>query len=233
MSTRANSRLLLAADDGWEFLVVPAARARIGHVRAADVDLPFLADVPSFAALVELVEDFHAGARWCLVPGPGVRAGLNEGEAGAGPVPLADGDLVRLAPNLAFRFVAREPGTSAARLDLLGGAECLGAPRVLLLPPGAGGRARVGPSGARTIPVAELVHEIELVVESDALDGRPTALTVRCAGGVAPRAHAAQAPAVRLALPLASTQTLLAHARAAGQPPFALVFRPAGPALER
>jgi len=229
MAPRTNPRFLLAVDDAGEFLVVVGQDVRLGHVRAKDVDLPFLADVAAHHARLRLVEDFHAGARWRITPEPGAHVALNEHAVGLDGAPLADGDVVRLAANLAFRFVARERGSSAARLELAGEIECLGAPRVLLLPPGPGGRARIGASAARTIPVAGLEHEIELAV-----DGVPlgASLSVRCLAGVGPSPRAGGEPEARLALPLALQATLVARARGAGKPPFALIFRPAEPSLE-
>lgn len=224
-----NPRFLLAVDDAGEFLVVVGAALRLGHLRATDVDLPFLADVPAHAARLELVEDFHAGARWRLAPEVGATLLVNGRAVAAEGVLLADGDEARLAHNLAFRCVAREPGSSAIRLEFAGGVECLGAPRALLLAPGAGGRARIGSGAARAIPVAGVAHEIEIAAErGDA----GTSVAVRCVAGISGAARAASEPEARLALPLALQATLVARARGPGQPPFALIFRPADRPLE-
>lgn len=235
-------RFLLAVDDAGEFLVAVGDTLRIGHLRAADVDLPFLADVPSHAAVLRLVEDFHAGARWCLAPEHGATLTVNARAIGTAGCALADGDEVRLARNLAFRFVAKERGTSAARLELAGGTECFGAPRVLLLPVGAGGRARIGNNAARTIPVGDVEHEIELAAQQT---GPRASVAVRCVVGVAATVATGlrsvdplgavrppDEPEVRLALPLTIQVTLVARARPLGQAPFALIFRPATTSLE-
>jgi hypothetical protein len=223
-------RLRLAVDDAGEFLVVVGERATIGHLRARDVTLPFLADVAAHHARLELVEDFHAGARWRIAPEPGARvevAGREVPEIGS---LLKDGDDVRLAANLSFRFVAKERGSASARLELSGGQECCGAPRILLLAPGSGGRARIGASSARLIPLPDVQHEIEI-----AADRGPAGLSfsVRCAAGVQGTPREAGEPEVRLALPLALAVTLTARARAPGRPPFALVLSPCDGALER
>jgi len=224
-----NPRFLLAVDDAGEFLVVVGAALRLGHLRATDVDLPFLADVPAHAARLELVEDFHAGARWRIAPEVGATLLVNGRAVGAEGVLLADGDEARLAHNLAFRCVAREPGSSAIRLEFAGGVECLGAPRALLLAPGPGGRARIGNGVARAIPVSGVEHEIELAAErGDA----GASVAVRCVAGISGAARAASEPEVRLALPLALQATLVAPARGPGKPPFALIFRPADRPLE-
>lgn len=230
-------RFLLAVDDAGEFLVVAGERISLGHLRARDVDLPFLADIAAHHARLELVEDFHAGARWRIAPEPGAVVLLGGRAVGESGALLRDGDDVQLARNLAFRFVAREPGSSSARLELSGGQECLGAPCILLLAPGSGGRARLGASAARLVPVAGLEHEIEIAAS---VDGERAALGVRCtagvsggvSGGLAPSGGAGGEPEVRLALPLALSVTLTARARAAGKPPFALMLRPSEPALE-
>jgi hypothetical protein len=231
--TTANPRFLLGVDDAGEFLVVAGERVRLGHLRAADVDLPFLSDVPSNAARIELEEDFHAGARWRIAPESGVRLEIDGTPVGPAGAVLRDGVVVRVARNLAFRFVARERGTSAARLELAGGVECLGAPRILLLPPGAGGRARIGAQAGRTIPVHGLDHEVEIEAERSAdADGRVASLSVRCVAGIATAPRSLREPEARFALPLALQLTLVARARGAAKPPFALILRPAEPPLE-
>jgi len=237
VSSNAAHRCLLAVDDAGDFLVAVGDTLRLGHVRAADVELPFLADLPSHAAVLRLVEDFHAGARWCIAPLDGVRLAVNGREIGSAGSALADGDEIRLTQNFAFRFVAKERGTSAARLELAGGIECCGAPRVLLLPVGDGGRARIGNNAARTIPVGDVEHEIELAAEHS---DRGTSVSVRCAVGVSTPgsgpgsgpAHGSTELEARLALPLRLQATLVARARAAGKAPFALIFRPVTASLE-
>lgn len=215
----------MAVDDAGEFLVVVGTSVAIGHVRARDVDLPFLADVAARHARLDLVEEFHAGARWRIAPVEDARVQVGGRDVGESGHALAHGDEVRLARNLAFRFVAAERGSSAARLEL-GGSECLGAPRVLLLPPGPGGRARFGSSAARTVALADLTQEIELVADADAI-------RVRCPAGVGAVARAVRDSEARIALPLSSSVTLVARARAAGRPPFALIFRPADATVDR
>jgi len=233
VSSNAAHRCLLAVDDAGDFLVAVGDTLRLGHVRAADVELPFLADLPSHAAVLRLVEDFHAGARWCIAPLDGVRLAVNGREIGSAGSALADGDEIRLTQNFAFRFVAKERGTSAARLELAGGIECCGAPRVLLLPVGDGGRARIGNNAARTIPVGDVEHEIELAAEHS---DRGTSVSVRCAVGVSTPgsgpAHGSTELEARLALPLRLQATLVARARAAGKAPFALIFRPVTASLD-
>ncbi|MCY2960969.1 MAG: FHA domain-containing protein [Planctomycetota bacterium] len=226
---RTTPRFLLAVDDAGEFLAVVGEDIRLGHVRAKDVDLPFLADVAAHHARLSLVEDFHAGAGWRIAPETGAAVAVNGHAIGEQGVLLADGDEVRLAPNLAFRFVARERGSSSARLELGGGQECLGAPRVLLLAPGAGGRARIGAGTARLVPLADLEHEIEISAERSA---EAASVSVRCTAGIAAVARGAGEPEVRLALPLGLAVTLTARARGPGKPPFALIFRSADAPLE-
>ncbi len=226
---RTTPRFLLAVDDAGEFLVVVGERVTLGHLRARDVDLPFLADVAARHARLELVEDFHAGARWRIAPESGASVHVN-GRAVVEPgTLLADGDEVRLAANLAFRFVARERGSSSARLEFGGGQECLGAPRVLLLAPGSGGRARIGAGAARLLSLHDLEHEIELSAERTA---GAASVSVRCTAGLAAVSPAASEPEIRLALPLALSVTRTARARGPKKPPFALIFRPADAPLE-
>ncbi len=224
-------RLRLAVDDAGEFLVVVGERATIGHLRSRDVTLPFLADVAAHHARLELVEDFHAGARWRIAPEPGARVEVAGREVPETGTLLSDGDDVRLAANLAFRFVAKERGSASARLELAGGQECCGAPRILLLAPGPGGRARIGASSARLIPLSDVQHEIEIA--ADRAPGGATSFSVRCAAGVQGTPREAGEPEVRLALPLVLAVTLTARARAPGRPPFALVLSPCDGTLER
>ncbi len=219
----ATPRFSLAVDDAGEFLVVVGESATIGHVRAHDVDLPFLADIGAHHARLDLVEDFHTGARWRVAPESDAHVEVNGRAIGATGALLADGNEVRLAPNLAFRFVARERGSSSARLELSGGNECLGAPRILLFAPGPGGRVRIGAGASRSVPLADLEHEIELAAERTP---GGASVSVRCCAGVAPVTPAAASePEVRIALPLALAITLTARARGPQKPPFALIFR--------
>lgn len=232
-------RFLLAVDDAGEFLVLVGESATVGHLRAHDVDLPFLADIDARHARLDLVEDFHEGARWRIAPvesasGPsappaGAAVHVNGRAVGVIGTLLADGDEVRLAPNLAFRFVARDRGSSSARLELGGGSECLGAPRILLFAPGAGGRVRIGASTSRTVPLADLEHEIELGAERSRNGAR---ISVRCSAGLTEPALTVTEPEVRIALPLALSVTLTARARGPKKPPFALIFRSATPSQD-
>ncbi len=222
LSPHSTPRFSLAVDDAGEFLVVVGESATIGHVRAQDVDLPFLADVAAHHARLDLVEDFHDGARWRIAPESGAQVAVNGRAVGATGSLLSDGDEVRLAPNLAFRFVARDRGSSSARLELSGDSECLGAPRILLFAPGPGGRVRIGASSSRTVPLADLEHEIELAAERSEHGAR---ISVRCSVGLAEPALAVSEPEVRIALPLALAVTLTARARGPKKPPFALIFR--------
>lgn len=223
-------RLLLAVDDAGEFLVLVGESATIGHLRAHDADLPFLADIGAHHARLDLVEDFHAGARWRIASEHDAALFVNGRVVGATGALLSDGDEVQLAPNLAFRFVARDRGSSSARLELGGGSECLGAPRILLFAPGPGGRVRIGASTSRTVPLADLEHEIELDAElGTERSPNGARISVRCNAGLAEPALAVTEPEVRIALPLALSVTLTARARGPKKPPFALIFRSASP----
>jgi hypothetical protein len=226
-TTGTNPRFLLAIDDAGEFAAVVGWIVRIGHVRSKDVDLPFLGDVAAHHARLELIEDFHVGARWRIAPEPGGSVAVNGRAVDTAGASLGDGDEVRLAANIAFRFVARDHGSSSARLELGGGEECLGAPRVLLFAPGPGGRVRIGASATRSVPLADLEHEIELVAEHSA---DSASIHVRCSAGVAAQRRGASEPEVRIALPLALAVTLTVRARGPEKPPFALIFRPVQPA---
>lgn len=214
----------LAIDDAGEFLVAAGARFVLGHLRSARADLPFLADVEGEHAELRLEASFHGGERWRvvpLVPGRPVRArGLDVPAQGH---ELAHGDRVELARNLAFRFVASEPSSSSAILELEHGAECHGAVRILLLAGGASGRVRIGPRQRRLIPVADLALEVVLELTGDEL-------SVACAGGL--RSGAAvvvPGPSARFAVacPPPARVDLLVGARA--RPPFMLLFRPLVP----
>lgn len=185
-------RFHLAVDDGGEFLVVSGSSVTIGHARAGRADVPLLADLESLHARLDYSASFHGGPRWRVEPlGHGARRGAVSVAQESGeeqPVeesrPLADGDQVRLAPNVLIRFRRPEPASASAILEL-GGVEAEGAQRVLLFVPGSAGRVRIGSKAGRHVTVTGVEHEVELTLECpEELNDRPTELHVRCAGGV-------------------------------------------------
>src|SRR5262245_50155769 len=185
-------RFHLAIDDGGELFVVAGPRVVIGHLRSRSADLPFLADIELEHAILTLADSFHGGPTWWIRRGEEV------------PVPLADGELVELAANLAFVFHAPDPSSSSAVLDLRAGAECEGARRVLLLAPGAAGRVRIGRAPARHVQIADLVQDVTLELEGANL--RIGGATIPCP------------PAQLVALPV--------PARGPGKPPLGLTLWP-------
>ncbi|MBI5363038.1 MAG: hypothetical protein HZA53_07645 [Planctomycetes bacterium] len=218
----ARARLFhLAVDDGGEFLVAAGTRCVLGHLRSPRADLPFLADVEGEHAELRLEASFHGGERWRivpLVPARPIRA-RDLGVPAEGHE-LAHGDRVELARNLAFRFVASEPSSSSAILELEHGAECQGAVRILLLAGGASGRVRIGRKRRRLIPVADLAEDVVLELKGDEL-------VVACAGGVRSGAVVvAPGPEARLALPCPPPARVDCLLGARARPPFMLLLRP-------
>jgi len=215
-------RFHLAIDDGGEFLVVSGASITIGHARSGEADIPLLADLESVHARLVWSESFHAGPGWHIEP---ISSGVVEVAGrllGAESQRLADGDEVRLAPNLSFRFRLPVLSSSTALLNLMHGAESEGAVSVLLLLPGASGRVRIGPQLRRHVPITGLEHEVEMTLE----DGQ---LAVSCEGGVrvdGPGAPEGAAPSCTLDLPPVARFDVTVNARPSQRPPFSIAIGP-------
>lgn len=213
----------LAVDDGGEYLVASGERLVIGHLRSRTAELAFLADVDGEHAELVLVDSFHGGFRWRIVPRRSSELTRVNGVAlTAEGALLSDGDRVELARNLAFRFVASETASSSALLELEHGVECRGALRILLLCPGSAGRVRIGPKRRRLISVADLTSEVALELRGDRL-------RIVCDGGL--RQGGTEVPAgagAELSVPCPPTVPIDVHlfARPRSRPPFLLLFRP-------
>jgi len=212
---------LLAVDDGGESLLARGTEFVLGHLRSESADLPFLADIEREHARLLRVESFHGGTRWCIEANGLVEIdGVQLVDASC---TLADGQEVRLAHNLSFRFRLPDPSSSTAVLELLQGAECLGAGRILLCVPGAAGRLRIGPGRDRHIGVGALDEDLELCFDQ----GR---LVVRCAAGL--RSNTTVEGAVSsegelsLPWPLPVPVDLAVGQATAGGPPFGIALRP-------
>ena len=218
-------RFRLAVDDGGDLLVVAASSLILGHARAGVADIPLLADLESRHARLTYGESFHAGPIWRLegLADAPVRV---EGREVLGARSLNDGDRVRLAANLEFRFSRPDPASATAVLELLHGAEAEGAQRVLLFVPGPTGRVRIGARTNRHVPVNGIEHEIELSLER-APDRAE--LLVRCAGGVRSLGAgglAAASTEERVALPPRVRVDLVLGARPTQRAPYGLSLLP-------
>ncbi len=147
----------------------------IGHARAGESDLPFLADIDPLHVRLVRTESFHAGPGWRIEPIRDQDIALGGELLDAGGGALLDGDEVQVSPNLAFVFRRPEAASGSAVLELLHGAECAGVRRVLLFATGEEGRVRIGPGRGRHLRARRLQDEVtlwidgnELVVESAA-----------------------------------------------------------------
>jgi len=225
VSDSGSLRFLLAVDDGGEFFAASGRTLVLGHLRAPEADLPFLADVDAAHARFTLRETFHGGLRWSLAAPASSRVLAGGKFVGESPVLLADGDPVQLAPNLAFRFRAPDPASGSAVLDLQSGADCQGARHVLLFAPGAGGRVRIAARVDRLIPVPELTQEVSLEIDGASLVVRCRG-GVRMQGGIAPHAAGGVDPALELPCPPSQPISLDLGARPTGRAPFGLTFSP-------
>lgn len=205
----------LAVDDLGSLLVVAGDELVLGHVRAGEADLPFLADVGPRHARLRRERSFSAGSRWLLEPVDGERV-LARGLPLAGPRALADGDEVELGVNLAFRYRRTDPASESALLSLQRGAECRGSASVLLLAPGPGGRVRVGPGPHCLLRTAAPAREIRLELRGSELWLASESVAVQ---GGAPRST------LVLAVPPAERVDVMAP-RGEGGAPFALSLLP-------
>jgi len=166
-------RFRLEVDDIGEFLVILKSDVTLGHSRAGLADLPIMADIdPEHVRLIR-TESFHAGPGWRIEPMKDQRIAVAGQLLDPGGGALLDGDQVQVAGNLAFVFRRPEAASGSAVLELLHGAECVGARRVLLLSPGEAGRVRMSPNPGRHFQARRLSEEVtiwldesELIVES-------------------------------------------------------------------
>lgn len=166
---------LLSVDGGGQWLLCGAERWTLGHVRAAEADLFFLADVGARHATLVRADSLHDGPGWRIEAIGEERVFVGAERVGAGGRRLAPDDRVRLGENLEFRLRWPDPASASAVLALQRGAVCAGARHVVLLAPGPGGRVRIGPTRAHAVAVPGLAfdlalewHGAELVVESSA-----------------------------------------------------------------
>jgi hypothetical protein len=210
--------LRLRVDDGGEWLIVLGGPVVIGHARAEECDLPFLADVPPACAELSREASLRDGPGWRVRPlaGATVRvAGEPLGDEGRR---LADGDRVRFAANLALRHRLPDPASESAVLELEGGAECLGAGRVVLAGAGMGGRLRLGAGARRHVPLERGGCEASLIALADRI-------AVACPDGVRAGDHAG--PVVELPLPLGGRVDFALGRRGGASPPLLLSLEPA------
>ncbi len=209
---------VLSVDELGSFLVVPGSDAVVGHVRAGEADLPFLADVGSRHARLHRESSFRTGSTWRITPLFGEEVVVNGDEVGPDGKSVSHGDQVRLGVNLAFRFLRPEPASTTAVLELGSGAECRGCSGVVLIGEGPEGGLRIG-RGSRSHLVAEgLQEDLSLELEGGVLQ-------LRCAEGV----RAGERPcgdSVRLSVPPPQRVDVYVGESVEGRPPFAIAIRP-------
>lgn len=227
-SEAARGDFLLSIDGAGQYLAVSGGHLVLGHERGGAADLAFLADVEARHALLERRDTFRDGVVWTIEPCAGAsapepkRAVVVNGARITEPTRLASGDAVRLAPNLAFRFVLPDPSSQSALLEIEGGVECSGAQRILLFASGEGGRVRIGRERHRHVTVPKLEHEIALVLEE-------SRLRLSCGeeilGGAASRAEDGPG-GVSMPVPPPQRIDLAVGRPVGGRPPFGLVIGP-------
>ncbi|HEX6886427.1 MAG TPA: hypothetical protein VF530_23830 [Planctomycetota bacterium] len=156
------SLALLSIDGAGQWLLCGADRLTLGHLRAAEADLLFLADVGARHATLLRSDSLQVGPGWRIEPVGAERVEVAGVLAAAGGRRIGEHEVVRLGGNLELRLHCPDPASASVELELLHGQECAGARHVLLLASGPGGRVRIGAAGARHVRVAGLESEIEL-----------------------------------------------------------------------
>ena len=214
----------LAVDEGGELYTHTGERLVVGHAHSPGADLPVLADIGPSHALLERRASLRAGPRWFVVPLSRERMRL-----GSKPVPeegceLVEGELLSLAPNCALRLSLPDPASSSAVLELLLGAECAGAPRVLLLAGGVAGRVRFGPGPHSHVRVGALSEDVSLVLAG-------SELVLASGAGLSVDGEPAQ-PTVELPCPPQRRRWVAVGGRAEGEPPLAIGLAPSTRATE-
>lgn len=217
------SAALLSVDDAGQYLLVGSERVTLGHLRAARADLVFLADVGALHAELLREDSLRDGPGWRVRPLGGEAVSLAGRALPAEGARLTSGERVRLGTNLEFVFRLPDPASASAVLELQHGVECLGARRVLLFAPGAGGRFALGALArhAVRVPGLDFVLACERVGDELVLTGESIPEAGTLAG------------ARRLAFPPPERLTLTTGAARGSRPPFSCslepVARPAGP----
>ena len=219
-------RFLLAVDDAGEFLVACGEQVVLGHARAGVADLPFLADLDARHARIQGGESFHGGPLWRVEPIVGQNITVDGAPIGAGGAELAEGDEIGLSPNLALRFTLPEVSSGVCCLELLHGAECFGAARVLLVRPGSAACLRIGARPERHIAVRGLPSEVRL----ELADGE---LVIHCEAGLWARglqgaAEQREAAPVSLRIPCPPERRIdfVVGSSEGGRPPFSFSVSP-------
>lgn len=207
---------LLSVDGGGQVLLIAAERVTLGHLRAGCADLGFLADVGALHAALLRADSLQAGPGWRIVP-----LGAERVAVAGEPVPesgrrLASEERVHLGENLEFRMEVPDAASATVVLELLRGAECAGARRILLLAPGPGGRMRIGAALHHHVRVPGLAFELELEWHAHELRLRSEA----------PLAGAVLGTDGALPFPPPERLELTAGAARGSRPPFALSFEP-------
>lgn len=214
---------LLSVDDAGQYLLVGSERVTLGHLRAASADLVFLADVGALHAELVREDSLRHGPGWRILPLAGETVTLAGRPLSAAGARLSSGERVRLGTNLEFVFLAPDPASASAVLELARGAECLGARRILLFAPGAAGRFALGAlvRHAVRVPGLEFVLSFERREHELCVRGEDTGE----AGALAGERCFAFPPAERV--------TLTTGAARGSRPPFSCslepVPRPASP----
>jgi hypothetical protein len=164
---RGDARFHLAVDDVGEFLVLTTEKIIIGHARGEGADLPILADLDPRHVRLYRAESFHSGPTWRIEPVSNQRIAIGGQLVDPGGAVLSDGDEVQVATNLAFRFRRPQAASGSAILELLHGAECAGARRVLLFASGEAGRVQMSASRGRHLRIPRLTEEVTLWVDGE------------------------------------------------------------------
>jgi hypothetical protein len=222
-------RFHVEVDDGGEFLAVAGAGVVIGHLSSATADLRFLADVEAEHVRLVRRDSFHAGPSWQMELALARNVRVNGRVMDRPSVGLFDGDEIELARNLSFRFREPQASSQSAVLELLRGAECEGALKILLFAPDEAGVVRIGSKRDRHIPLADIEHEVSLK-----LSGRE--LWIHCDGGVRNSDDglgAESSATFVVACPPETPQHLAVRARARGRAPLGISLRRASDARER
>lgn len=215
---------LLSVDGGGQFLLCGGERLTLGHLRAGQADLGFLADVGARHAVLERAESLLEGPGWRIVPCAGEAVQVGGRPLGPEGCRLASGDRVRLGENLEFLVELPDPASASAVLELLHGVECSGARRVVLFAPGAGGRVRIGSTLGHVVRVPGL--DFELVLE---WSGEELALSSELPlrrEGLRAEDGAQECRELRLAFPPRAHEAFTSGRPLGSRPPFGFSLEP-------
>lgn len=207
---------VLSVDGGGQYLLFAGDVATLGHARAGEADLGFLADVGAQHARLVRADSLQSGPGWRLEPLQGEKVAIDGEPLGPAGRRIEPGQTLRLGENLELRTSVPDPASACLVLELLRGAQCFGARHIVLLAEGRGGRLRLGSAVSHQVRVPGLAFTLEVLLF-------PGELEFRCEE---PLRGALQGTLGRLRFPPTERLSFACGSATGPRPPFGLFLEP-------